>query len=147
MPPSQLKRLKTSLREQGITGPQKSKKQKKQASRDGAFRDIRIHRNIALEGIREQFNPFEIRHLARPSKHDVTSSKIVAGKDANGAVTKPGTTKGFGEEQVRLCPLELYEEMLTRDSRSVVRPCSRRCKGERRLEGSLIEDLEKMTLP
>ncbi|KAI4173091.1 MAG: hypothetical protein LQ343_003201 [Gyalolechia ehrenbergii] len=101
MPPSQLKRLKSSLREQGITGPQKSKKQKKQASKNGAFRDIRIQRNAALEGIREQFNPFEIRIPARPSKHDVASSKNLTGKGAKGAVARPGTTKGFGEEQRR----------------------------------------------
>lgn len=101
MPPSQLKRLKTSLREQGVTGPQKSKKQKKQASKNGAFRDSRIQRNAALAGIREQFNPFEARAPARPSKHDVFSSRGMAGKGANGAVARPGVTKGFGEEQVR----------------------------------------------
>ncbi|KAI4144605.1 MAG: hypothetical protein L6R39_004114 [Caloplaca ligustica] len=97
MPPSQLKRLKTSLREQGVTGPQKSKKQKKQASKNGAFRDNRIQRNAALAGIREQFNPFEIRAPGRPSKHDVASSKT-SGK---GMAARPGVTKGFGEEQRR----------------------------------------------
>ncbi|KAL8730310.1 MAG: hypothetical protein Q9181_004714 [Wetmoreana brouardii] len=95
MPPSQLKRLKSSLREQGITGPQKSKKQKRQASTNGAFRDARIQRNAALEGIREQFNPFEIRAPARPSKYDVASNKATAGR---GAVARPGVTKGLGEE-------------------------------------------------
>ncbi|KAL8931418.1 MAG: hypothetical protein Q9211_006976 [Gyalolechia sp. 1 TL-2023] len=101
MPQSQLKRLKSSLREQGITGPQKSKSQKKQVSKNGAFRDVRIQRNAALEGIREQFNPFEIRAPARPSKHDVVSSKSMVGKGAKGAVARPGTTKGLGEEQRR----------------------------------------------
>lgn len=103
MPPSQLKRLKTSLREQGVTGPQKSKKQKKQASKNGAFRDNRIQRNAALAGIREQFNPFEIRAPGRPSKHDVASSKT-SGK---GMAARPGVTKGFGEEQVRQHPFLL----------------------------------------
>ncbi|KAI4093963.1 MAG: hypothetical protein LQ344_002561 [Seirophora lacunosa] len=101
MPPSQLKRLKTSLREQGVTGPQKSKKQKKQASRNGSFRDGRIQRNAALQGIREQFNPFEVRAPARPSKHDVVSSRGMAGNTGGGEVARPGVTKGFGEEQRR----------------------------------------------
>ncbi|KAL8985821.1 MAG: hypothetical protein Q9177_004329 [Variospora cf. flavescens] len=101
MPPSQLKRLKTSLREQGVTGPQKSKKQKKQASKNGSFRDSRIQRNAALQGIREQFNPFEVRAPARPSKHDVVSSRGMAGQIGEGAVARPGVTKGFGEEQRR----------------------------------------------
>lgn len=101
MAPSQLKRLKTSLREQGITGPQKSKKQKRQANKNGAFRDARIQRSAALEGIREQFNPFEVRAPARPSKHDVASSKTLVGKGGKNAVARPGVTKGFGEEQVR----------------------------------------------
>ncbi|KAL8944168.1 MAG: hypothetical protein Q9216_000592 [Gyalolechia sp. 2 TL-2023] len=101
MPPSQLKSLKSSLREQGITGPQKSKKQKKQASKNGGFRDARIQRIAALEGIREQFNPFEIRAPARPSKHDIASHKTLAGKGAKGAVARLGTTKSLGEEQRR----------------------------------------------
>lgn len=101
MAPSQLKRLKTSLKEQGVTGPQKSKKEKKQASKNGAFRASRIQRNEALAGIREQFNPFEARTPARPSKHDVISSRSTVGKGANVSVARPGVTKGFGEEQVR----------------------------------------------
>ncbi|KAL8761993.1 MAG: hypothetical protein Q9184_001940 [Pyrenodesmia sp. 2 TL-2023] len=101
MAPSQLKRLKISLREQGVTGPQKSKKQKKQASKNGAFTDSRVRRNVALAGIREQFNPFETRAPARSSKHDVISSRGMSAKGANGAVTRPGVTKGFGEERRR----------------------------------------------
>ncbi|KAL8807425.1 MAG: hypothetical protein Q9200_004682 [Gallowayella weberi] len=101
MPPSQLKRLKTSLREQGITGQQKSKKQKKNTKTSKAFRDSQIQRHAALEGIREQFNPFEIRAPTRPSKHDVATNKVVAGKVINGAIARPGVTKGFGEENRR----------------------------------------------
>ncbi|KAL8900236.1 MAG: hypothetical protein Q9207_005788 [Kuettlingeria erythrocarpa] len=101
MAPSQLKRLKTSLREQGVTGPQQSKKQKKQSSKNGAFRASRTQRNVALAGIREQFNPFEARTPARPSKHDVISSRGAVGKGANVSVARPGVTKGFGEEQRR----------------------------------------------
>ncbi|KAI4226634.1 MAG: hypothetical protein LQ349_006848 [Xanthoria aureola] len=101
MPPSQLKRLKSSLREQGITGQQKSKKHKKQAKKNGSVRDTRIQRNAALEGIREQFNPFELRAPARASKHDFVTNKPTNGKAAKGAFARPGVTKGFGEENRR----------------------------------------------
>lgn len=98
MPASQLKRLKSSLREKGIAGPQKSKKQQRQARRNGAFRDGRVQRDAALEGIREQFNPFEVRAPARVSKYDVASSKATVGR---GAIARPGITKSLGEENVR----------------------------------------------
>ncbi|KAL8644126.1 MAG: hypothetical protein Q9226_007922, partial [Calogaya cf. arnoldii] len=101
MPPSQLKRLKSSLREQGITGQQKSKKHQKQANKNGSFRDSRTQRNAALEGIREQFNPFELRAPARISKHDFVTNKPTNGKSAKGAIARPGVTKGFGEENRR----------------------------------------------
>ena len=100
MPPSQLKRLKSSLREQGITGRQESKKKKKRANQNGSLRDTRIQRKAALEGIREQFNPFEFRTPARASKHDFVTNKATNGK---GAMAKPGITKGFGEENVWSC--------------------------------------------
>lgn len=99
MPPSQLKRLKTSLREHGVVGAQKSKKQKKQASKNGSARDGRIQRNAALREIREQFNPFEVRTPSRV-KHEVTSNWTVGGKMARGVVGRPGVTKGLGEENV-----------------------------------------------
>ena len=51
-------------------------------------------RNAALQGIREQFNPFEVKAPARPSKYEF----------ANGPTKKflarPGVTKGLGEETV-----------------------------------------------
>ena len=99
MPPSQLKRLKTSLREQGVVGPQKSKKQKKQASKNGALRDSRVQRNAALQGIREQFNPFEVKAPFR-SKYEFASSRTVGERVVKGISTRPGTTKGLGEENV-----------------------------------------------
>lgn len=100
MPPSQLKRLKTSLREKGVVGPQKSKRQKKRASKDGSGKDERVQRSVALQRIREQFNPFETRALIR-NKHDVATSS--GGKGAkNSVVGRPGVTKGLGEENVRL---------------------------------------------
>ncbi|KAL8699428.1 MAG: hypothetical protein Q9224_001420, partial [Gallowayella concinna] len=101
MPPSQLKRLKTSLREKGITGQQKSKKQKKQAKNNRASRDSQTQRNATLEGIREQFNPFEIRAPARPSKYHVATNKAITGKAIDNAIARPGVTKGFGEENRR----------------------------------------------
>ena len=100
MPPSQLKRLKTSLREQGIVGPQLSKKQKKQNSKNGATKDKRVQRNAALQGIREQFNPFEVKAPARGNKFDVTNSKTIGGRVTKGVKGRPGVTKGLGEEAV-----------------------------------------------
>lgn len=98
MPPSQLKRLKNSLREKGVVGPQKSKRQKNRASKDGSGRDERVQRSAALQSIREQFNPFETRALIR-LKHDVVTSS--GGKvTKNLVVGRPGVTKGLGEENV-----------------------------------------------
>lgn len=102
MPPSQLKRLKTSLREQGVVGPQRSKKQKKQASKNGALRESRIQKNAALQGIREQFNPFEVKAPSR-NKYEFASNKTAGGKLGKGAVSRPGVTKGLGEENVGPC--------------------------------------------
>lgn len=99
MPPSQLKRLKTSLREQGVVGPQKSKKQKKQASRNGTLKDSRIQRNAALQGIREHFNPFEIKAPSR-SKFEFASNRTDGGRVGKGTISRPGVTKGLGEESV-----------------------------------------------
>lgn len=98
MPPSQLKRLKKTLREKGVVGPQKSKRQKKRAGKDGSGRDERVQRSAALQSIREQFNPFETQAVFR-NKHDVAISS--GGKAAkNLVVGRPGVTKGLGEENV-----------------------------------------------
>ena len=96
MPPSQLKRLKSSLREQGVVGPQKSKKQKRQATKNGAFKESRIQRNVALQGIREQFNPFEVKPAEKKKYYFAGNSDV-----AQTAVRRPGVTKGLGEENVR----------------------------------------------
>ncbi|KAF1959093.1 Nop14-like protein [Byssothecium circinans] len=96
MPPSQLKRLKASLREQGITGPQKSKKQKKSQSKNA---DQHAKKAAALASIRESFNPFEFKHLARPKKHDYVSNQR---QDAKTRILgRPGITKSQGEETRR----------------------------------------------
>ncbi len=98
MAPSQLKRLRTSLREQGITGPSKSKKQKKKA---GATADQRAHRNATLQSIRDSFNVFEVKAQTRPQKFQSVSYRG-SGKDATSIVGRPGVTKSMGEEAVRL---------------------------------------------
>ena len=103
MPPSQLKKLKASLREQGLVGPQKSKKQRSQASKNGVLKETRIQRNAALHGLREQFNPFEVRALSR-TKYEFASNRVVGGSVAKVAVSRPGLTKGLGEENVESLP-------------------------------------------
>lgn len=98
MAPSQLKQLKASLREHGLVGPQRSKKQKGRSA-DARGDDLRkkLQRNAALESIRESFNPFEVKAPARKAKFDVTSAQN-ADKRVRG---RPGVTKGLGEERVR----------------------------------------------
>lgn len=96
---SQLKRLKASLREQGITGPQKSKKQRrKQAQDDPSRNDKRLQRGVVLESIREQFNPFDLKHAARGPKFEVTTNRL---KPGNAAIKgRPGLAKAAAEEKV-----------------------------------------------
>ncbi|KAI9720370.1 MAG: hypothetical protein M1812_002876 [Candelaria pacifica] len=101
MPPSQLKRLKNSLRENGLVGPQQSKKQKKQRNADGGTKDRRVQRNAALLSIREQFNPFEVKAPARGNKFEYTSRNGVGSRLTKGVVGRPGVTKGLGEENRR----------------------------------------------
>ncbi|KAK4499155.1 hypothetical protein PRZ48_009667 [Zasmidium cellare] len=104
MPASQLKRLKASLRDQGVTGPQKSKKQKKQQSAGKTASD-RVQRNAALQQIRDSFNPFELRATnARPEKFKSASAKDAAvnGKGRYKEVLhRPGVSKSAGEEMRR----------------------------------------------
>jgi nucleolar protein 14 len=100
MPPSQLKRLKASLREQGIVGPQQSKKQKKQNAQNGGNKDKRVNRTVALTGIREQFNPFEVKTSARGPKFEVTNNRTLGGRVTKSVKGRPGVTKGLGEETV-----------------------------------------------
>lgn len=97
MPASQLKRLKASLRDQGIIGPQQSKKQKKNSAKDGRARnEKRLQRGAALENIREQFNPFQFKTNARGPKFAVTTDKPDPKK---GVVGRPGMAKALGEER------------------------------------------------
>ena len=112
MAPSQLKRLKASLRESGVVGPQKSKKQKKQASQNGAVRDGKVQRTVALQGIREQFKPFDNKAPSRPTKFEVTDNNSVGGRVAKNVIGRPGVTKGLGEENVRYIQTELVSWIL-----------------------------------
>ncbi|KAL2270135.1 hypothetical protein VTJ83DRAFT_2319 [Remersonia thermophila] len=99
---SQLKRLKASLREQGIIGPQKSKKEKRQtAAQLKAQPDKRLQRHEALASIREQFNPFQFKTNARGPKFEVTTNKPVGDKAAMGIKGRPGLSKARSEEKRR----------------------------------------------
>lgn len=101
---SQLKRLKASLREQGITGPQQSKKQKRKNAQDlKARNDKRLQRSAVLENIREQFNPFQFKTNARGPKFEVTTNRPASDSVARGINGRPGLTKAIGEEKVRGC--------------------------------------------
>ncbi|KIW07965.1 uncharacterized protein PV09_01865 [Verruconis gallopava] len=96
MPASQLKQLKASLREQGLVGPQKSKKQKKQ----GISAAQRKQREAALNSIRDAFKPFDVKVASRPNKRDVTTPQTMktAGKGPAQVYGRPGVTKSQGEE-------------------------------------------------
>ncbi|KAL2136047.1 hypothetical protein VTI74DRAFT_5783 [Chaetomium olivicolor] len=99
---SQLKRLKASLREQGIIGPQQSKKQKrKNAQEQKARPDKRLQRSEALASIRDQFNPFQFKTNARGPKFEVTTNKPVKDRAAMGIKGRPGLSKAVGEERRR----------------------------------------------
>ena len=93
MPPSQLKRLKASLRDQGITGPQKSKKEKKNNNKSAAHH---AQKASALASIRESFNPFEFKHLSRPQKFEYATTNAKPK-----VLGRPGVTKSAGEETRR----------------------------------------------
>jgi nucleolar protein 14 len=97
MAPSQLKQLKSSLRDSGVVGPPQSKKQKKRNAESGAATQNKIQRNNALQGIRDRFNPFEVKGPARAPKFDVASRPIPGAKEPK---FRPGVTKGLGEERV-----------------------------------------------
>jgi nucleolar protein 14 len=101
MAPSQLKRLKASLREQGIIGPQKSKKQKQKLAQDRKNgQDKRLQRAVALDGIRDQFNPFQFKTNARGPKFETTSITNPNAK-AGARLGRPGASKAAGESKRR----------------------------------------------
>ncbi|OAA63668.1 Nop14-like protein [Niveomyces insectorum RCEF 264] len=101
---SQLKRLKASLRDQGIVGPQKSKKQKKKAAEEARAKgteDKRLRRSAALETIREQFNPFQFKMNARGPKFPVTSLRTKQGEGLPGIKGRPALALSRSEEKRR----------------------------------------------
>ena len=97
MPPSQLKKLKSSLREKGVVRQQKSKKQQRQALKDGTIKDTRSRASAVLQSIREEFNPFEAKPASR-GKHDFSRMGRTKEMNDKSVVARPGTTKGVGEE-------------------------------------------------
>lgn len=105
MPPSQLKRLKASLREQGLVGPQKSKKQKKSSQNSNV--DQRLQRQAALQSIRDSFNPFEVKAPARNAKF-----ASISDRKTTVPVGRPGVTKSMGEKTRRQ---NLLPELQTRN--------------------------------
>ncbi|KAI1382230.1 Nop14-like protein [Hypoxylon crocopeplum] len=95
---SQLKRLKASLREKGVIGPQLSKKQKKKNVQDGKANNRRFQKAAELKGIREEFNPFDLKHNARGPKFQVTTNRPATSNASKG---RPGEAKSLGEERRR----------------------------------------------
>ncbi|KHJ34986.1 putative nop14-like family protein [Erysiphe necator] len=95
MPPSQLKRLKLTLREQGIVGPQKTKKQRKKDALNGASKKSLLTREVALTDIREQFNPFEYKTCTPHQKFEAISQNT-----HKASVKRPGLVKSR-DEQIR----------------------------------------------
>lgn len=102
---SQLKRLKAALREQGVIGPQQSKKQKKQKAQ-GQNPSKRLEKAAALDNIRTQFNPFDFKHNVRGPKFEVTTNKPPTGNAAKGIHGRPSEAKTLGEERVGSSAME-----------------------------------------
>lgn len=90
---SQLKRLKASLRNAGVTGQQKPKKAKNKRGLAGS--SSRLSKDAALQSIREEFNPFEVKKTR--SKHEISGQGKIRGKEG-----RPALSKSAGEELVAL---------------------------------------------
>ncbi|KAJ2905044.1 nop14-like family protein [Zalerion maritima] len=95
MPPSQLKRLKASLRDQGVIGPQQSKRQKKKEAQNGKNNN---RKSVVVEQIREQFNPFDVKRNPRGPKFEVATSRPT---DYNAVKGRPGAARAAGEDKRR----------------------------------------------
>lgn len=94
MPASQLKRLKADLRKHGVTGPQKSKQQKRKDAKDGTRKSLNVSRAAALATLREQSNPFEVKLPSKGPKHHFATAQ----KPKSAILSKPGVAKGRAEE-------------------------------------------------
>ncbi|KAI9886815.1 MAG: hypothetical protein M1823_001386 [Watsoniomyces obsoletus] len=100
MPASQLKRLRASLREEGVIGPQKPKTKRKRQAGNGGGQTSTAHRMDALRTIREQFNPFESQQPKKSKgKFEATSAQDGVRGLAPKVKGRPGVTKGHGEEK------------------------------------------------
>lgn len=93
---SQLRRLKASLRNAGVTGQQKPKKAKnKRALAGNRSSDTRLSKDAALQSIRKEFNPFDVKKTK--SKHEISGQGKIRGKEG-----QPALSKSAGEELVAL---------------------------------------------
>jgi nucleolar protein 14 len=84
---SQLKRLKASLKDQGLVGPSNSRKKRSKRV------DSRKNNEAALRSIREAFNPFDVK--VNRQKHEVL------GRAVQGSKGRPELTKQMEEENRR----------------------------------------------
>ena len=145
MPPSQLKRLKASLREQGINPSKKAKKHKKKSHRENS--NPKAQHNAALSRIQESFNPFEFKTLARPKKFNITVNRSAT---PNGMVGRPGVTKSLGEETVRfliLCGLDtMANNIISQRRRTLLPEMNKRNKIGGILDRRIGENDPTMTL-
>ena len=99
---TQLKKLKESLKNAGLTGQSNLGKKSKGRNRNGAQDKLRKdERQKALSEIREQFNPFDLK-VTRNKRADAIDKKLTVGK--------PGINKQAGEEARR----REYESRLER---------------------------------
>lgn len=125
---SQLKRLKASLKEQGLVGPSDSKKKKSKNVSN------RKNNQSGLESIREAFNPFDVK--VNRQKHDVLGRTVQGAKgrperskqlEEDNRIQAFNVEKGrknkiggvvdrrFGENDTNMTPEEKMQERFTRE--------------------------------
>ncbi|KAG0671071.1 nucleolar complex protein 14 [Maudiozyma exigua] len=99
---SQLKKLKATLKEHGLTGQANIKKNKKNTKRKANEYD-REEKIKVINKIREQFNPFEVKTTRNKRNEDSRNSRDNNAKNGQDstrlAVGKPGISKQIGEDQ------------------------------------------------
>ena len=66
----------------------------------GADKEKRVHRTTALNGIREQFNPFEYRMPAKGPKFEVMTSSGIESRNGKGIIRRPGVANSRDQERV-----------------------------------------------
>lgn len=99
MPPSQLKQLKASLRQHGLSNTSQSKKRKRDDSDGGGGAHDRAQRQALLSNLRENFRPFDKKTSSRPRKFQALSLEDFKSKN-RAIVGRPGLSKARGEELV-----------------------------------------------